>query len=66
MRDVTNCDMACEIVLGNDVNYHSKVWVHDGSDFNNIIIAHESNASPVCYCDPPFVLLGCDALSSQT
>ena len=46
MRDVANCDMVCEILLGDNIDYHSKAQIWNASDINHIAIFHEFGALP--------------------
>ena len=64
MKDVANYDMICDILLGDNVDYHSKTWIWNGNDSHDIVTIHEFSA--FCFYDPPSVLLACDALSFQT
>ena len=50
MGDVANCDMVCDILLGDNVDYHSKARIWNGSDPNHIVSFHG-------FCDPLAVLL---------
>ena len=42
MQNVTNCDMICDIFIGDDVNYFSQSWIWNDNDFNHMIAIHES------------------------
>ena len=44
MWDIAKCDKVCDILLENNIHYHSKVWIWNGSDPNHIVTIHESNA----------------------
>jgi hypothetical protein len=44
MRVVANCDAVCDIHFGDNVDYHSIVWIWNGNDTNHIMTVHESNA----------------------
>ena len=41
MRDVANCDTIYDIHFGDNVDYHSKARVWNGSNPNHIVIVHE-------------------------
>ena len=49
MRDVANCDAVCDILFGDNVDYHSIAWIWNGSDTNHIVTVHESNALPFVF-----------------
>jgi hypothetical protein len=49
IRDVVNCDMVCDIMVGNNVDYHSKARIWNGSDPNHIVTLHESSALPFVF-----------------
>ena len=49
MRDVANCDMVCDIFLGDNVGYHSKVLIWNGSDPKNIVTIHEYGVFPFVF-----------------
>ena len=49
MGDVANCDMVCDILLGDNVDYHSKARIWNGSDPNHIVTFHESGALPFVF-----------------
>src|SRR6202161_1764523 len=49
MRDVSNCDMVCDILLGDNGDYHSKGRIWNGSDPNHIVTVHESGALPFVF-----------------
>src|ERR1700738_132312 len=49
MRDVANCDMICDIMLGDNVDYHSKARIWNGSDPNHIVTLHKSGDLPFVF-----------------
>ena len=49
MQDVANCDIACDILFGNNVDYPSKARIWNGSDSNHIVTVHESGALPFVF-----------------
>ena len=49
MRDVANCHMVCDIPLGDNVDYHSKSMIWNGSDPNHIVTFHESGTFPFVF-----------------
>ena len=49
MGDVANCDMVSDILLGDNVDYHSKTRIWNGSDLNYIVTFHESGALPFVF-----------------
>src|ERR1700737_3792701 len=49
MRDVANCDMVGDILLGDYVDYHPKARIWNGSDPNHIVTFHESGALPFVF-----------------
>ena len=49
MRDVVNCDMVCDIMPGDNVDYHSRAQIWNGSDPNHIVTVHESDALPFVF-----------------
>ena len=49
IRDVANCDIICDILLGNNVDYHFKARTWNGSDPNYIVTFHESGALPFVF-----------------
>ena len=49
MRDVTNCNTVCNILFGDNVDYHSKTWIWNGSHPNYKVTIHESGALPFVF-----------------
>ena len=49
IRDVANCDAVCDILFGDNVDYHSIAWIWNGSNTNHIVIVHESSALPFVF-----------------
>jgi hypothetical protein len=49
MRDVTNRATVCDILFGDNVDYHSKARIWNGSDPNLIVTIHESSALPLVF-----------------
>ncbi len=41
MGDIANCDMVCDILLEDNVDYHSKARIWNDSDPNHIVTFHE-------------------------
>ena len=42
MGDVANCNMVCDIMFGDNVDYHSKAPTWNGSDPNHIVTFHDA------------------------
>ena len=49
MRDVANCDTVCNILFGDNVDYHSKSWIWNGSDPNYKVTVYEFGALPFVF-----------------
>lgn len=41
LRDVVNCNTVGVFLLENDVDYHSKSWIWNDGDSNNIVFVHK-------------------------
>ena len=54
------------ILLLDNVDDHSKSWIRNGSDSNNIINIHESNILPLVFCNMLLVWLHCNTLPLKT
>lgn len=49
MRDVANYDMVGDILFGDNVDYHSKARIWNGSDPNHIVTFHKFGALPFVF-----------------
>ena len=49
MLDVVDCDTVCDILLRDDIDYQSKVWISKGNDSNHIEKVYETSALPFVF-----------------